>query len=72
MPVIYDRAMGQQWLERDYSSSPMNLASALSPWPSEFMEAWDVSTLVNSPENDTPACLQPAGSQSAKRQLPLF
>jgi hypothetical protein len=37
------------------------------------MEAWDVSPLVNAPENDTAACIQPvASSQPTKRQLPLL
>ena len=54
MPVMYDREMGQQWLERNFGSSAVTLAAALRPPPSERMEAWDVSTLVNAPENDTP------------------
>jgi putative SOS response-associated peptidase YedK len=73
MPVIYDRAMGRQSLERDYSSSPMNLAAALRPWPSEYMEAWDVSPLVNSPDNDTAACIKPVRyGPPTKGQLPLL
>jgi ABC-type uncharacterized transport system substrate-binding protein len=37
------------------------------------LEAHEVSTLVNSPENDTAACLQPGSlSQTVKRQLPLL
>jgi putative SOS response-associated peptidase YedK len=73
MPVMYDRDMGQQWLERNYASSPMNLAAALRPWPSEYMEAWDVSPLVNAPENDSVTCIQPVvHDQQTKPQLPLF
>ena len=37
----------------------MALDAALRPWPSEYMEAWDVSTLVNAPANDTPECIRP-------------
>jgi len=59
MPVIYDRAMGRQWLEHQFGSSAMALDFALRPWPSEYMEEWDVSTLVNAPENDTPECVRP-------------
>ena len=50
MPVIYDIEMGRQWLEHDFGSSSMMLAAVMRPWPSEYMEAWDVSTLVNAPE----------------------
>jgi hypothetical protein len=50
----------------------MILATVLRPWPSELMEAHEVSTLVNSPENDTAECIQPVTpSQTTKPQLPL-
>ena len=71
MPVIYDRAMGQQWLHRNYAYSPMNLAAALRPPPSEHMEAWDVSPLVNSPDNDTPECVKQLPGHVQRGQLPL-
>ena len=73
MPVIYDREMGAQWLGQSFGDQPMILAAVLRPWPSELMEAHKVSTLVNSPENDTAACIQPVlPSQPVKRQLPLL
>jgi putative SOS response-associated peptidase YedK len=74
MPVIYDHEMGQQWLDpRTVVSSPMILAAILQPLPSERMEAHEVSTVVNSPENDSPACIQPLSpGESLKRQLPLL
>jgi len=51
----------------------MILAAVLRPWPSDLMEAHEVSTLVNSPENDTAACIEPVSpSQAPKRQLPLL
>jgi putative SOS response-associated peptidase YedK len=31
MPVIYDRAMGRQWLEHQFGNSAMALAAALRP-----------------------------------------
>jgi putative SOS response-associated peptidase YedK len=43
--------MGRQWLEHQFGGSATALDAALRPWPSEYMEAWDVSTLVNAPEN---------------------
>jgi len=73
MPVIYDKEMGRQWLEESFGDQPMILAAVLRPWHSELMEAHDVSTLVNSPENDTAECIQSiASSQFRKPQLPLL
>jgi putative SOS response-associated peptidase YedK len=73
MPVIYDREMGKQWLEHQFGGWAMDLAAALRPWPSEYMEAWDVSSIVNEPANDTPECIRPVpSSQPTKRQLPLL
>ncbi len=73
MPVIYDKDMGRQWLEESFGDQPMILAAVLRPWPSELMEAHEVSTLVNSPENDTAECIQPVTpSQTTKPQLPLL
>ena len=73
MPVIYDNAMGRQWLEQSFGASSMSLAAVLQPLPSELMEANEVSTLVNSPENDTTECIQPVSpSQRSRPQLPLL
>jgi putative SOS response-associated peptidase YedK len=73
MPVIYDKEMGRQWLEESFGDQPMILAAVLRPWHSELMEVHDVSTLVNSPENDTAECIQSiASSQFRKPQLPLL
>jgi putative SOS response-associated peptidase YedK len=73
MPVIYDAAMGRQWLERPFGARAMDLDLVLQPLPSERMEAHEVSMLVNSPENDTAACIQPVSpGQAIKPQLPLL
>jgi putative SOS response-associated peptidase YedK len=73
MPVIYDKEMGRQWLEESFGDQPMTLAAVLQPLPSDLMEAHEVSTLVNSPENDTAECIQPvSSSQPVKPQLPLL
>jgi putative SOS response-associated peptidase YedK len=73
MPVIYDKGMGRQWLEESFGYQPMILAAVLRRWPSELMEAHEVSTLVNSPDNDSAECIQPvAPSQAVKPQLPLL
>jgi putative SOS response-associated peptidase YedK len=73
MPVIYDREMGRQWLEQSFGASSMSLAAVLQPLPSELMEAHEVSSLVNSPENDTAQCTQAISpGQPIKSQLPLL
>jgi putative SOS response-associated peptidase YedK len=58
MPVIYDAALGMQWLEHP-GDSQMFLSAVLRPWAAESMEFWDVAPLVNAPENDTPTCIRP-------------
>jgi putative SOS response-associated peptidase YedK len=67
MPVIYDAAMGRQWLEQSFGHYSMSIAAMLQPWPSELMEAQEVSTLVNSPENDTAECVQPVSPNQINR-----
>jgi putative SOS response-associated peptidase YedK len=59
MPVIYDAPMGRQWLEGPFGNRAMALDLVLQPLPSDRMEGHEVSTLVNSPENDTAECIQP-------------
>jgi putative SOS response-associated peptidase YedK len=73
MPVIYDAAMGRQWLEGPFGRRAMALDLVLQPLRSELMEAHEVSTLVNSPENDSAACIQLVSpTEPAKPQLPLL
>ena len=60
MPVILPPAAYEQWLD-PAEGSPAQLQPLLRPYPAEEMTAYAVSTLVNSPRNDTPACIVPAG-----------
>ena len=72
MPVIYDAAMGRQWLEHQYGTFQKTLDAALRPWPAEYMAAHDVSALVNAPENDSAECIKPLPAGYVHRgQLPL-
>ena len=57
MPVIYDRIMGRQWLEQSVSD-PLVLSLIMQPVASERLDAYEVSTLVNSPDNDSPECVR--------------
>jgi putative SOS response-associated peptidase YedK len=58
MPVILDPADYDAWLDR----SQQDVAAVqplLKPFDSERMHLVPVSTLVNSPRNDRPECVQP-------------
>ncbi len=37
------------------------LRGLLVPLPAEDLDAYEVSTLVNSPRNDSPECVRPIG-----------
>ena len=60
MPVIFDALQAKQWLDPRLSTWPADIAAVLAPFPSEQMQAHDVSPLVNKPEYDTAECIQPA------------
>lgn len=60
MPVIFDALQAKQWLDPRLSVREADIAAVLAPFPSEQMEAHDVSALVNKPENDHAGCIQPA------------
>ena len=72
MPVILRREDEEQWL--DVSGARFEEArSVLKPYPPEQMDAHDVSTLVNKPENDTAECIQPLlGEETPAPQLSLL
>ena len=53
MPVILPRNMEGFWLDRSVED-PGELRSVLTPYPDAAMEAYEVSTLVNSVANDGP------------------
>jgi putative SOS response-associated peptidase YedK len=40
-------------------NGPRRIMPLLAPYPSELMEAYPVSTLVNAPANDRPECAEP-------------
>jgi putative SOS response-associated peptidase YedK len=58
MPVILPQNGYAQWLD-PAPQQPATLQELLVPFPSAAMEAFPVSTLVNSPVNDDPGCLLP-------------
>ena len=60
MPVILPPDAYARCLE-PAPRQPADLQGLLTPYPSEEMSAYPVSTLINSPANDRPECIAPAG-----------
>lgn len=59
MPVLLTGAACDRWLD-PAPRRPDELRDLLTPFPAGEMEAYAVSTLVNSPANDRPECIRPA------------
>ena len=57
MPVILPQEHEDVWLDPD-NRDLQKLTALLKPYPTEKMEAYPVSTLVNSPKNDSPECIE--------------
>jgi putative SOS response-associated peptidase YedK len=60
MPVILTQEAEATWLDAGIDD-PGPLTRLLLPYPAAELEAYPVSTLVNSPRNDARECLLPAG-----------
>jgi putative SOS response-associated peptidase YedK len=58
MPVIIPSAAYRDWLDPE-ERAPESLIKWLTPYAADEMEAYPVSRLVNSPQNDVPECIQP-------------
>jgi putative SOS response-associated peptidase YedK len=58
MPVILPEAAYPLWLNPGEADTGQ-LQALLQPYPAGEMAAYPVSTLVNSPDNDTAACIAP-------------
>ena len=54
------------WLDPRLSTRDADIAAVLAPFPSELMEAHDVSPLVNKPEYDGAECIKPAPDPQAR------
>lgn len=62
MPVILLPEHENDWLNPDIHDEDL-LRSFLKPYPAAGMESFEVSTLVNSPANDSPDCIAPAAEK---------
>ena len=60
MPVILSRELEEFWLDRSVDD-PGALGSVLSALPDDAIEAYEVSSLVNSVANDAPRVVEAAG-----------
>lgn len=58
MPVILHPQEYEHWLDRELND-PAKLQSLYQPYPADTMEAYEVSTAVNNPRNDTPELILP-------------
>jgi len=58
MPLIFPPEAYDRWLDPQ-SQRSQDLAPLLRPYPAEPMEAYAVSTLVNSPAHEDPRCIEP-------------
>ncbi|WP_428911211.1 SOS response-associated peptidase [Niallia sp. Krafla_26] len=60
MPAILDKKLEQTWL--DPSNQDLQLLNqCLQPYSSELMNAYEVSSIVNSPKNNDPQCIEKIG-----------
>lgn len=63
MPVILDPRDESAWLDPE-NKDTAQLKSLLKPCPPEWLDAHEVSKLVNSPKNNLPACIEPITKNS--------
>ncbi len=59
MPVIIPRGQYGHWLDPE-TQNAVHVASFLTPYPSDELCAYPVSTRVNNPRFDDPSCIQVA------------
>jgi putative SOS response-associated peptidase YedK len=73
MPVILGSESWDAWLD-PHRSEPRSLEplqALLHPFPTERMTGFPVSTLVNNPGNDVPACVDPVGPRLDGGSVPI-
>jgi putative SOS response-associated peptidase YedK len=61
MPVILDPKDIDLWPDLRVTD-PKQIKPLFKPYPSDLMEMYTVSDLVNSPGNDDPSCINPLES----------
>jgi len=68
MPVILGRSDEDAWLDPEVHEQEA-LQKFFKPCPSSWLTAVEISPLVNSPKNNTPAVLQPIVAAKACRTI---
>jgi len=65
MPVILPNECWEMWLGTgdEEPADPAELKSLLKPFPADRLTVFPVSTVVNSPRNNVPECLEPTGPE---------
>jgi putative SOS response-associated peptidase YedK len=58
MPVILSSSEFDTWLDREMTDIE-KLKIFFSPYPSDMLDAFPVSGVVNNPQNDLPECIEP-------------
>ena len=58
MPVILHQEYEELWLDPSFKDTK-ELSSVLTPYLSDQMDFYEVSTVVNFPANDKPECIEP-------------
>jgi len=58
MPVMLSDRDALEWVRGD-GEEIAHALSSLKPFPAELMDGYDVSKLVNNPQNDSPECIAP-------------
>src|SRR5262245_33476022 len=62
MPVILHQADEDAWLDPEFNDRE-SLQTILKPSPSTLLDTAEVSSLVNSPKNNSPDLLRPIGTK---------
>ena len=65
MPVILPQTKEAAWLDPELT--PQQALALLKPYAATAMQAYEVTTFVNSPRNDTPQAIQPVPRITLKR-----
>jgi putative SOS response-associated peptidase YedK len=63
MPVILAKKDEEEWLDPE-NQDAKRLSRFLKPCPASWLETYEVSTLVNSPRNNSPEILQPVSTKA--------
>jgi putative SOS response-associated peptidase YedK len=58
MPVILHPVEFALWLDRT-ANDPQDLQRLYQPYPADLMQSWPVTSIVNSPIQDSPTCIAP-------------